>query len=55
MLTYDPDEAWSPAGWLHGQAMELYQDYLDYWELENAPADSEFTAADRDANRALSG
>jgi hypothetical protein len=44
---YDPDEDWSPASWLTSYASVLYNEYLDYWELQNVPSDSSFTPEQR--------
>lgn len=46
-MDYDPDEDWSPASWLGAYANVLYNDYLDYWELQNVPADSSLTPENR--------
>lgn len=52
-MDYDPEEDWSPGGWLGAYANCLWNDYLDYWELQNVPADSTLTPEDRARNQAL--
>lgn len=52
-MDYDPKEDWSPGGWLGAYASVLWNDYLDYWELQNVPADSTLTAEDRARNQTL--
>lgn len=49
-MDYDPDETrWSPSSWLGAYASSIWNEYLDYWELQNIPEDSELT----DEQRAL--
>lgn len=53
MDEYDPTEDWSPSSWLGAYASDLWNSYLDYWELQNIPDESELTQEDRARNSAL--
>jgi len=47
-VDYDPDdEKWSPSSWLGSYASVLWSDYLEYWEVQNPPEDSELTPEQR--------
>ena len=52
-MDYDPEEDWSPGRSLSAYANCLWNDYLDYWQLQNVPGDSRLTAEDRARNKAL--
>jgi hypothetical protein len=53
-LGYDPDQDnWSAAEWLGAYANGMYNEYLNYWELQNVGKDSQFTEAQRNHIRAL--
>lgn len=52
-MTYDPEEDWSAASWLGAFADTLYNEYLDYWELQNVPADSSLSDRQREHFRRM--
>ncbi|GEM_PF-6101976 len=47
---YDPDHT---GLYLSGYAEDLYHEYLDYWELQNVPKDSQLSAEQRQLFRRL--
>ena len=52
-MDYDPEKDWSPGRWLGAYASVLWNDYLDYWELQNVPDDSTLTPEDHFRNQTL--
>jgi hypothetical protein len=53
-MGYEPDEdGWTASGWLGADTDAMYNEYLDYWELQNVPSDSELTDAHRAHFRSL--
>ena len=43
-MGYEPDEdGWSASNWLGAYASVMYNEYLDYWELQNVPNDSQLS------------
>lgn len=53
-MDYDPDETrWSPSSWLGAYANDIWNQYLNYWELQNIPEDSELTDSQRELFRRM--